>query len=222
MEPWEWQQIVQERRPEYVDPYSFWVGRIPTGLDTYRLGPFTVYVAQSLEAADVAVNQVLRSQDQGGSEVLGLDLEWRPDFARGESNPVSLLQLASETEVALLQVSQFSYTLPRNLWQGVLGNGASYVAVMGWGSSDRQKFEQTFGFQPYCKLIELQGMARQLGHQQVGLAALAEHYLTGGLKFKKPRHVTMSNWANRYLDQDQIKYAALDALCTQALYVRMA
>lgn len=57
-----------------------------------------VYI-QNKTTADVAISQLK-------SKVLGFDLEWRPNFIKGNpENPVALVQLASEDTILLIHVS---------------------------------------------------------------------------------------------------------------------
>ena len=57
-----------------------------------------IYI-QNAATADVAISQLK-------SKVLGFDLEWRPNFVKGNpENPVALVQLASEDTILLIHVS---------------------------------------------------------------------------------------------------------------------
>ena len=57
-----------------------------------------IYI-QNAATADVAISQLK-------TKVLGFDLEWRPNFIKGNpENPVALVQLASEDTILLIHVS---------------------------------------------------------------------------------------------------------------------
>ena len=78
-----------EEPPRVYDLYSY-AARSP--------GIRLVYI-QNAATADVAVSQL-------NSKVLGFDLEWRPNFIKGNpENPVALVQLASEDTILLIHVS---------------------------------------------------------------------------------------------------------------------
>ena len=42
------------------------------------------------------------------SGAFGFDLEWKPNFAKGEDNPTALIQLASKDMILLIHVSAMS------------------------------------------------------------------------------------------------------------------
>lgn len=57
-----------------------------------------IYI-QSAEAADAAISRL-------GAKVLGFDLEWKPNFIKGNpENPVALVQIASEDTILLIHVA---------------------------------------------------------------------------------------------------------------------
>ena len=54
----------------------------------------------------------LERDKREGANVLGFDLEWRPNFRGGNvQNPVALVQLATEDEVFLVQISRMQSEL---------------------------------------------------------------------------------------------------------------
>jgi hypothetical protein len=149
----------------------------------YRLGPFPhgglkVLHAATLQAAEAAMEEVTRDAYQSG-RLIGLDLEWNPDFNKGQFSPVALVQVSpnpiillagwvrrlaqcaqvsSGNQVALLHVCRFNHQLPQRLLQ-LLGDPTMRVAVCGWGLSDAGKMSRTFGLSPgaglNCQLIDL-------------------------------------------------------------------
>ncbi len=64
--------------------------------------------------------------------------------------------------------------------------------------------------------LDLQRVSLALGYHRYGLGSLTERVL--GFTLPKPRKVSMSNWEARRLTQDQIVYAALDALITGQIF----
>lgn len=44
------------------------------------------------------------------NQYLAIDLEWKPDFVRGENNPVAVMQLASSTLCLILQLRYLDFS----------------------------------------------------------------------------------------------------------------
>ncbi len=81
-----------EEPPRVYDLYSYTIKSPNTQLR---------YI-QTVEAADEAISRL-------NAKVLGFDLEWRPNFIRGNpENPVALVQLASEDTILLIHVALMS------------------------------------------------------------------------------------------------------------------
>lgn len=64
--------------------------------------------------------------------------------------------------------------------------------------------------------LDLQRVSLALGYHRYGLGSLTGRVL--GFTLPKPRKVSMSNWEARRLTQDQIIYAALDALIAGQIF----
>ena len=78
-----------EEPPRVYDLYSY-----TTKSPSTRM----IYI-QSAEAADAAISRL-------GAKVLGFDLEWKPNFIKGNpENPVALVQIASEDTILLIHVA---------------------------------------------------------------------------------------------------------------------
>ncbi|KAG2484093.1 hypothetical protein HYH03_017112, partial [Edaphochlamys debaryana] len=68
------------------------------------------YVVSSGQHAEDAVR---RLRDSMQDPIIAIDCEWRPEFTRGQSNPVAMLQLSSATTCLLLRTCCTAYALPR-------------------------------------------------------------------------------------------------------------
>ena len=149
----------------------------------------------------------------GGEEILGFDTETRPSFRRGESYPPSLVQLAGESRVVIIQLQ----ALGRE-WGALPGLFASgHVRKAGIAPRDDvKKLRGLFDFRP-DGFHDLSEVARQAGFKQTGLRALAA--LVFGERVSKSEQV--SNWSARELSRSQLLYAATDAWMTRRLYRRI-
>ena len=59
-----------------------------------------------IRSEDVANQRLARLISRPGPFTIGLDFEWRPTFvARRPENPISLVQVACDDEILLVQVS---------------------------------------------------------------------------------------------------------------------
>lgn len=87
-----------------------------------------------------------------------------------------------------------------------------------WDHCDDDKMRDTFGVgqEVFGQLIDVQDVARRLGYVRTGLANLAKTILRYSLT--KDKWVTRSNWDARFLSCNQLRYAAMDAVVTAALY----
>jgi hypothetical protein len=81
------------------------------GLRQFRIGPFKVMLAETMPAAELAVTTLLDSlQDQQ----LGFDLEWKPEFSKGQTaTKVAMMQLSGGNLCVLLRVCLFGFRLPQ-------------------------------------------------------------------------------------------------------------
>ncbi|KAK0465286.1 ribonuclease H-like domain-containing protein [Desarmillaria tabescens] len=132
---------------------------------------------------------------------VGFDLEWKPSFVRGaRENPVALVQIATETEVFLFQLSAMS-TVPSSLQRFLEKNSVLKVGV--GIQHDVKKLFDDYRFS-VLSCVDLSMFAR-----------LVSTYL--GYTLSKG-HITRSNWEAYPLSSAQIRYAANDAHAGYAVY----
>ncbi|KAJ4956443.1 hypothetical protein NE237_013226 [Protea cynaroides] len=141
--------------------------------------------------------------------IIGLDIEWRPNFRRGVNNPVAILQLCVGRRCLIFQILHCD-RIPRSLL--VFLNDRNYTFVGVGIEKDVDKL-----FQDYYLLVS--GMknlgflaAEKLDRKELkrsGLKTLAWEVL--GKELEKPQHITLSHWDDYELSYDQVHYACIDA-----------
>ncbi len=139
---------------------------------------------------------------------LGLDTESRPSFRRGESHPVALLQLATNTTAWLLRLQHIG--LSPELREVLC---APHILKIGASlHDDWQRLQRSYGaFTPHGYL-DLQGLMPALGVAGTSLRKMSQALL--GLRVSKQQQ--LSNWDKDDLSPAQQQYAATDAwLCLQ-------
>ncbi len=145
--------------------------------------------------------------------VLGLDTETRPAFRRGESYPPSLLQLAGEDVVWILQLPRLDGTAAI---KEVLESENVVKAGVGI-AEDLRHLKKRLAFEP-AAVVDVGELARRRGIDQTGIRNLAGIILG----FRIPKGKRTSNWAAARLTRQQIAYAAMDAWAARALYLALA
>ncbi len=148
--------------------------------------------------------------------VLGFDTETRPSFFKGKNHNPSLVQLAGERAVFLIQLGHLPFNSPicAPLIK-ILGNRKiikTGVAVR----EDIRLLKRLCDFEE-AGIVDLGEEAKRNGLKSQGLRNLVANFL--GLRISKSAQC--SNWANRELSQQQIAYAATDAWASRAVYLRM-
>ncbi|XP_009339340.2 Werner Syndrome-like exonuclease [Pyrus x bretschneideri] len=162
--------------------------------------------------------------------IVGLDVEWRPNFSRNSDNPIATLQLCTGPNYAgslrippgtvlpgvcldpnclIFQVLH-SESIPQSLTNFLANPAFTFVGV--GIESDCEKLLLDYGLR-VANAVDLRGFAAlRLGVLELGnagLKRLASAVL--GKELQKPKRVTMSRWDSQWLTYDQIQYAAVDA-----------
>ncbi len=180
------------------------------GSGLYRL---RVHV-MPLEAThlDVLLAQVhARVSKEGG--VLGMDAEWQPEMARFERNPVALLQLAWEEDVFLVRLQHLVGDVPASLHK--LLSDESIVKVGCNVAGDAKRLMQDYALETRGHM-DLREVTQGLGLVQCkkrSMAWLAKEFV--GLEMDKSQQC--SDWGNRELSPEQIKYSSIDAWVAGAI-----
>lgn len=140
---------------------------------------------------------------------LGFDTETRPAFHKGETYPVSLLQLAVPERVYLFRLNKCGF-LPslRNLL------AEKRVVKIGVGIRDDIRALRKLGnFQP-ASFVDLQEFVVGYGISEKSFSKLMA--IVFQVKISKRQRV--SNWDASALTPSQIKYAATDAWGALRMY----
>ncbi|KAL3515978.1 hypothetical protein ACH5RR_022880 [Cinchona calisaya] len=145
------------------------------------------------------------------SKVVGLDCEWKPNYEKGSKpNKVSIMQIASETKVYILDLIKLYGSVPDSLNECLSRIlHSSRILKLGYNfQCDIQQLACSYQdlqcFEHYEMLLDIQNVFKE---PRGGLSALAEKVFGRGLN-KTRRN---SNWEKRPLSVYQLEYAALDA-----------
>ncbi|GAU34167.1 hypothetical protein TSUD_162670 [Trifolium subterraneum] len=141
--------------------------------------------------------------------LVGLDIEWRPNSQRGQSNPAATLQLCTNNRCLVFQFIH-SPSIPASLFT-FLGNPNNRFVGVGI-ESDVEKLIEDYNLS-VRNFVDLRNLAaRVLDDRDLlrsGIKSLAERVL--GKIVEKPQRITRSRWDNLWLNADQVKYATVDA-----------
>ena len=142
-------------------------------------------------------------------KIVGIDTESRPSFSKGIIYPVSLVQLATETIVYIIQINMtgFSDELVK------LFENKKIIKVGLALNDDINKLKALRDFEPQA-FVDLSKMAREKGIIQTGLRSLSIRYLN----CKISKSVRTTNWSVSNLTKKQLVYAATDAWMCLKLY----
>ncbi|THH28279.1 hypothetical protein EUX98_g5906 [Antrodiella citrinella] len=154
---------------------------------------------------------------------LGFDLEWKPNYVKGEKeNPVALVQLASADRILLFQVTAMS-AFPQAL-RDILGDPSIVKAGVSI-QNDCKKLWNDYTVN-VANCVDLGLLARTVDNPSwkgkysnpIGLARLSETYLGRSLSKGK---TTRSNW-EAVLSAVQQEYAANDCHSGWALFMALS
>jgi ribonuclease D len=148
-----------------------------------------------------------------GERVLGFDTETRPAFRKGERYFPSLVQLAGESVVWIVQVQRADFS---SGLREIFASESIVKAGIGI-AEDLRQLKGIFPFEP-AGAVDVGTLARRRGIEQTGLRNLAGIVL--GIRI--PKGARTSNWAAARLTPQQIGYAAMDAWIARALYLALS
>ncbi len=154
----------------------------------------------------------LACKELEGQTVLGFDTETKPAFIKGQSFPPTVLQLAGEEFVYIIQLKRLG--LPERL-RALLANSAIIKAgvSLDYDVVELRKLKEfaAAGF------VDLGLAAKRSGLKNHGLRGLAAVLLG----FRISKGAQRSNWGQDELTSFQLDYAATDAWVGRELYFRM-
>lgn len=139
----------------------------------------------------------------------GFDTETRPSFKKGESHPVALLQLATNTDAYIIRLKHIqNFEVIKNIFEN-----ADVIKVGAAIKDDLKNLQKKFHFKPHG-FIELQTLAKTKQLKNIGLKGMTEEVLNATIT-KGPK---TTNWEAQHLTDKQIMYAATDAWIGLQLY----
>lgn len=152
-----------------------------------------------------------------GCKVVGVDCEWKPNYVKGITSKVSIMQMASEKVAFIFDLIKLYDEAPEILNSclirilhspRVLKLGYNFQCDMHQLAHSYQKLDC---FKRYEMLLDIQKVFKE---PCGGLSGLVKKILGAGLN-KTRRN---SNWEQRPLTQQQLEYAALDAVVLVHLF----
>lgn len=142
----------------------------------------------------------------------GFDTETRPSFKKGESYPVALLQLATDTDAYIIRLKHIThFEVIKNIFEN-----PTVVKVGAAIRDDLKLLQKRFHFEPHG-FIELQTVAKTKNLKNIGLKGMTEEVLQATIT-KGPK---TTNWEVPELTDRQILYAATDAWIGLKLYQKL-
>jgi hypothetical protein len=141
--------------------------------------------------------------------LVGLDIEWRPNSQRGQSNPAATLQLCTHNRCLVFQIIH-SPSIPTSLLTFLANPNNRFVGV--GIEADVEKLIEDYDMS-VRNYVDLRNLAAEVLDDRdllrSGIKSLAERVL--GKIVEKPQRITRSRWDNPWLNADQVKYATVDA-----------
>ena len=144
--------------------------------------------------------------------LIGFDTETRPSFRRGESNTISLLQLATDKRAYLFRLKKIG---PNQLLKDLL-ESEEHMKV---GLSVHDDFHSLNRWMP-CRpknFIELQKYVKAFGIEEMSLQKI--YAIVFNKKISKRQQ--LSNWEAEELTPAQQQYAAIDAWACRDIYYKL-
>ena len=142
---------------------------------------------------------------------VGFDTETKPNFIKGRSNSVALIQIALEKKVFLIRINK------TGLVNEICSFFESGVCKIGIALHDDIKaLRQVKMFDPR-EFINLNVLTAEMGIKNQGIRKLAGIILEGRVS----KSQQLSNWENERLTGSQINYAATDAWVCWKMYAKL-
>lgn len=152
--------------------------------------------------------------------VVGIDIEWRPNFSRHIDNPAATLQLCSGHRCLVFQLIHADAPLPQALF-AFLADPARRFAGVGV-ANDAEKLLLDHGLSVRNSFDLGAAAATAYGEPRLRGAGLKELALrVVGIDVQKPKRITMGRWDHRWLSLEQVRYASIDAYASYAIAERL-
>ncbi|KAH6779559.1 hypothetical protein C2S52_010796 [Perilla frutescens var. hirtella] len=141
--------------------------------------------------------------------IVGLDIEWSPEFMHGSDHSVATLQLSVGKSCLIYQILRAT-VIPQALRDFLVNPDFTFVGV--GIKNDVQKLWNDWRLEVGNTKDLRSWAAKELGKKQLrgaGLKLLVKEVI--GEEMDKPKNVTCSRWDSRVLTLKQVVYACLDA-----------
>ncbi|KAI3763969.1 hypothetical protein L2E82_13967 [Cichorium intybus] len=149
-------------------------------------------ITDKAAVAEEWVNEILLLHANTPTMVVGLDVEWRPHAISYMSNKSATLQLCIDSSTPSIEVDE-----------------------------DIKKLKNEYGLD-CAKSADIREVAKKKWpgrFRRPGLKDLASE--VAGIHMKKPKHVCMSNWEARVLNESQVEYACVDAYASYKIAYKL-
>lgn len=144
---------------------------------------------------------------------IGFDTETKPSFRKGETNQVSLLQLAVEERVYLFRLKKCGFPPAlRNLLAD------KNIVKIGVGIRDDLRFLRRLGDFIPASFVDLQSYAAEFGIEEKSFSKLMA--IIFNVKISKRQRT--SNWETPRFTEAQVRYAATDAWGALKMYQELS
>jgi ribonuclease D len=165
-----------------------------------------IHVVENPEDLEKALDYLLKQT------ILGFDTETRPAFKKGQTFPVSLLQLSTSDQAFLFRINKTG--LPAGLIKVLASPNILKIGVA--IRDDIKILQKIAAFKP-SGFIELQDLVKTYGIENFSLKKLSAIVL--GFKISKSQRLT--NWDAPELTEQQLIYGATDAWVSCEIYKRL-
>lgn len=150
--------------------------------------------------------------------LVGLDVEWRPNFSNTD-HPVATIQLCASSQrgpTCLIFQILHSPHVPQLLLDFLDDTSNTFVGV--GIDEDAEKLLCDYGLR-VAKTVDLRDMApREM--KKAGLKTMAQDLL--GKDVQKPKTISRSRWDYLWLTSAQVQYACLDAFLSYEIGRRLS
>ena len=154
--------------------------------------------------------------DIGRNDVLGFDTETRPSYKKGEIHLISLVQICTASECFLFRTVDpkiWEYLKPVLEDENILKIGLSLKDdFRGMQRATRRELS----IEPK-NFIDLQSYTKQFGIRDCGLSRIYANLF----RKKISKKMRLTNWEASFLNNEQKRYAALDAFATRRIYMEL-
>lgn len=145
-------------------------------------------------------------------DILGIDTETKPSFAKGQMNNVCLVQISAEDKCFLFRLNSIGF--PKAL-RGLLES--EKVIKIGLSLLDDLRGLKRLGEFTPKGFVDLQNFVEEYGILDKSLKKIAAIVLDSRIS-KKQR---LTNWESQTLTEPQLRYAATDAWVCLVIYNKL-